>query len=222
MFFGTKTSEIATNSSCIIENHRDRSQQIQEQLEYYFSDSNIANNPSFKKLMQQSHDGFIPVDTFLKYNRFIELNTSSEEIIDAAKQSNILQVNDDNQKIKRIKKYVEDPKRKDRMVYINGFDDNETLENLYNLFSNSFGIINRVSMHHIKDNNNYRIFKGSVVVELESIEQANRIVAMKYFNYKGNNLFIIPLRTYETNVKKQSMTKNKKKNQIKCSKTTGN
>ncbi|XP_076039146.1 uncharacterized protein LOC143024182 isoform X3 [Oratosquilla oratoria] len=66
---------------------------IKKQVEYYFSDDNLANDIFMRRKM--SKDGYIPVSLIASFNRMKQLTQDVKLIIEVCKTSQLLQVKDE-------------------------------------------------------------------------------------------------------------------------------
>ncbi|EEA07833.1 La domain-containing protein [Cryptosporidium muris RN66] len=76
-------------------------QNIQKQIELYFSDANLRHDKYMLNILQTSEQGNIPISKILSFNKIISLKANSNDIIEALKNSKSLQVNVESQTICR-------------------------------------------------------------------------------------------------------------------------
>ena len=74
---------------------------IKNQIEYYFSDKNLSKDEFFHKLIKNSENGFVDINIFLKCNAIKKNNYTKNDIIEAIKLSNELELDETLTKIKR-------------------------------------------------------------------------------------------------------------------------
>merc|ERR1740131_338542 len=75
---------------------------IIRQVEYYFGDFNLPRD-KFLQEETKSDDGWVTMETMLKFKRLSELSKDEKVIVDALKQSKagLLEVSEDGSKIRR-------------------------------------------------------------------------------------------------------------------------
>jgi hypothetical protein len=59
---------------------------IRQQLEFYFSDSNLSKDRFLKQEIASNSDGYLKANTFLKFNKIRLLTTDLKEIVKSAKK----------------------------------------------------------------------------------------------------------------------------------------
>jgi len=66
--------------------------QIVEQVEFYFSDSNLIKDKFLKDLVNKDDEGYVPIETLLTFNRLKKLSNDATVISNALKASTFLKV----------------------------------------------------------------------------------------------------------------------------------
>ena len=152
---------------------------IIKQIEYYFGDVNIMKD----KFMQgeiKNDDGWITMETMLKFNRLKQLSDNVDVILNALKKSTsgLMEIHEGREKIRRSPDKpipAFDAKRredlKNRSIYAKGFPKTATMDDLINFFD-SYGPPDNIQMR--RDMN--RQFKGSVFVIFKTKEEADNFV----------------------------------------------
>ena len=79
----------------------DASADILWQMEYYFGDFNLPKDKFLKAQIDEAKEGWISLDIMLKFQRLANLSTDKELIIKAAKNSEILETNEEKLEIRR-------------------------------------------------------------------------------------------------------------------------
>lgn len=144
--------------------------QIREQMEFYFSDSNLMRDRFMKKQITESKDGFINLDIFLNFNKIKSLTLDTNIIGTALKQSELLQISEDGKRVKRTKP-VSSPKNiDDRTVYVECLPHNVDHEWVKKIFS-TCGQVLYVSIPRYKSTGDP---KGFAFIEFDSVEAANK------------------------------------------------
>lgn len=93
---------------------------ITEQLEYYFSGINLEKDKNFRKEIEESEDGSVSVDYFLKCNRMKYLQATEAEILEAGHNSQYLESNNEDKTIRSKEPFVSDPDRAKRIIRVKG------------------------------------------------------------------------------------------------------
>uniref|UniRef100_A0A8C6UQN5 HTH La-type RNA-binding domain-containing protein n=1 Tax=Neogobius melanostomus TaxID=47308 RepID=A0A8C6UQN5_9GOBI len=78
---------------------------VARQIEYYFGDHNLPRDKFLKEQLQVD-DGWVTLETMLKFNRLKSITTDSTVIVAALQKSKtgLLELSDDNTKIRRSPK----------------------------------------------------------------------------------------------------------------------
>ncbi len=80
-------------------------EELQSTLEYYLSNDNLQKDRYFSDLMQSDEDGFIPIKHFLLCPKIRRLRAGRLDIRKAVEASDVLEMNDKGDMIKRLKPY---------------------------------------------------------------------------------------------------------------------
>lgn len=90
---------------------------LREQIEFYFSDSNLSKDAYLKGIIAESEEGWVPLSKFLSFNKYALLHrlicrikaiTTEEGVIRAAlEKSQFLVMNEDKLCVRRRQPYVE-------------------------------------------------------------------------------------------------------------------
>ena len=88
-----------------------------KQMEFYFSDSNLAKDSFLRSKMAESENGWIPLSLFLTFNKsFLQfqlmhrikaITTDIHEIQKVLETSHVLMLNEDKSGVKRKTEYIE-------------------------------------------------------------------------------------------------------------------
>lgn len=154
------------------------------QMEFYFSPSNVDTNSFMKQLVNQEPDRYCPISVFMTFNKIIQMNITEDELLEACNASNDLEVDFARRMVRTKVPFKPDQRREYRTVCIYGLDQEENLESLLDLFAKAFGKVLRVEMKNRNRKGGQKYFSGVAYVELESEELANK-VAKEGFDYKG-------------------------------------
>lgn len=147
----------------------DDAKQIRKQVEFYFSDSNLATD-KYLFTMVSENAGWADlrsVANFKRMRRFQPFTT----IVAALRESTELEVDETGEKIRRkteLKPFSASNSPVSRSVYVKGFpEETKTLQIDLEKFFESFGEPRVVRLRRTDDGK----FKGSVFVEFATIEQ---------------------------------------------------
>lgn len=169
-----------------------KSEKILKQVEYYFGDINLPRDKFLQEEMKKDNT-WITLSTMLKFNRLASITTDVDLVAAALRDSHLVEVSDDCQKIRRnpdlplpenTLEYWQEIKR--RTVYMKGFPSETTLDEIAE-FMGRFGTPQNIIMRKTKGGKETpRIFKGSVFVTYEDQQQAKKLAAMKELKFKEN------------------------------------
>uniref|UniRef100_A0A1I7Z471 Lupus La protein n=1 Tax=Steinernema glaseri TaxID=37863 RepID=A0A1I7Z471_9BILA len=168
----------------------DKAAQIRRQVEYYFGDINLPRDKFLQDCLKED-EGWVTLDTMLKFKRLAQISSDKEEIAQALATSELIDVSDDNTKIRRSAD-IPVPENsleywqtiKNRTVYVKGFEEDAKLDDLLQFFTES-GNVDNVLMRRAKPS---KTFKGSVFVTFKTDEEAKVFVENDVKEYKGKEL----------------------------------
>ncbi|KAK4525773.1 hypothetical protein GAYE_SCF16G3682 [Galdieria yellowstonensis] len=145
---------------------------IKNQVEFYFSDSNLPRDKFLRSQTGEAGDGYVNLDIVANFKRLKSLTTDLSVIRTALKTSQLVELNEDKTKLRR--KYPLPPSisNKRKTIYVKGFPTEEEpqLESVVELFS-PYGVVRSVRFRRYPDT---KKFKGSAFIEFETEEQAQR------------------------------------------------
>lgn len=208
----------------------DVEKKIIRQIEYYFGDFNL---PRDKFLMEETkaNEGWVAMETMLKFKRLLDLSSDQEVITTAIKKSKagLMEVNEDNSKIRRNPEIplpentVESKTALEaRTVYVKGFDnENTTLDELLDHFNETNTNVVSVQMRNYgvgKGKEKVWKFKGSIFVTFKNTESATEFVENKDWKYKDRTMIIKFQKNYLEDKQKEIEDKKKNKAQGKGNK----
>lgn len=144
---------------------------ILQQMEFYFSDSNLAKERFLSQLIQ--NDPYVDVSIFLQFNKIRKLTSSLEDVTKAISKSELIELSEDKTKVRRklpikVKENVDEC-----TIYVERLKSDATHEWLTAIFS-EFGKVTYVSIPKYYQSN---IIKGFAFVEFETEESANAALA---------------------------------------------
>lgn len=162
---------------------------ILQQMEFYFSDSNLSKDRFMAQLLKDSPCKllliylynrfrhlflFLDVDLsiFLKFNKIRKLTQSVEDLQRALGKSELLELNEDKTKVIRKVPPKEKHNVDDCTIYVERIKPDATHEWLSSIFT-KFGKVAYVSLPRYKHN---RIIKGFAFVEFEKESEAQAVL----------------------------------------------
>lgn len=156
---------------------------IRKQVEFYFSDSNLPRDRFLLAKTEEDPLGFVPLSTLLTFNRLKKMGVASVEMLSAALKSSTLLVLDDTKtKVRRSNPLPKESMFPTRAVHLKGWvpgGPEPDLDHLHKLFSPS-GTVLSIKIRRWKDDAGAKHFRGSIFVEMDSPEAAERVAAENY------------------------------------------
>lgn len=179
---------------------------ILRQLEYYFGDSNLPSDKFLKAKMKENEEGYVDISVLLTFNRLKDLGATTEAIVSSLKSSSLLAANEAGTRLRRVKPLPDKPEFDSRSVVVSGWPVNgaePTIDEVIGLFAPCGKVLRIVlrrkyttpgghrdyQQHDAKGKgtgtkeegrDKQRKFIGSVFVEMESAEAAERVVAEEF------------------------------------------
>jgi len=208
-----------------VENISPQEKKIIRQIEYYFGDFNL---PRDKFLQEETKldDGWVAMETMLKFKRLADLSKDQAEIIAAIKLSKagLIEVAEDGSKIRRdpsipLPENTEASRKalEARTVYAKGFDkENTTLDELLDHFNETNSNVVSIQLRNWSDKRGKEKvwhFKGSIFITFKTEEAATEFVETKDFKYKDSPLEIKFQKNYFEDKAKENEFRKKKGHQ---------
>lgn len=78
-----------------------KEKQIKDQIEFYFSDSNLLKDKFLSNLITKDENGYVDLNIISNFNRMKKLTKKVKNIIKAIENSDLVELNDDKTKIRR-------------------------------------------------------------------------------------------------------------------------
>ena len=166
----------------------DTDSKIIRQVEYYFGDYNLSRDKFLKDIIKID-EGWVPMETMIKFQRLAKLSTDSKVILSSLKksESGLMEIDEEKEKIRRcpskplpddeeiLKEYTK------RSVYVKGFEkEKTTLDDLLDYFNKYDNVINVFMRNWTeKRDKSKKNFKGSVIVTFNDRESAEKFVALE-------------------------------------------
>ncbi|XP_026801457.1 lupus La protein [Pangasianodon hypophthalmus] len=168
---------------------------VAEQIEYYFGDHNLPRDRFLKEQIQLD-DGWVTLETMLKFNRLKSLTSDAAVIVESLRKSKtgLLEISEDQTKIRRspskpLPEYNEEYKDalKHKSIYMKGFPLDTTLDDIKDWLADK-GQVENIHMRKGPQ----KTFKGSIFAVLESEEAAKAFVARDDVKqFKGNDMIVL-------------------------------
>lgn len=168
----------------------DLNQKIIRQIEYYFSDVNLARDKFMQEELKKD-DGWLPLEVLTRFNRLKVLSSDIDEIVTALKdsKSGLLEIDEANKKIKRAQPLPEDLSEveaalKQNTVYVKGFPETLTLDELIAFFE-QYGKVSKIFMRRFPTT---KAFKGKVFVTFSTAEEVKAMLDVQELKYNDTKL----------------------------------
>lgn len=171
---------------------------IIRQVEYYFGDFNLPRD-KFLQEETKADEGWVTMETMLKFKRLADLSKEAGVIVEALKKSKsgLIAVSEDGTKIRRdpaipLPENTEDSRKalEARTAYAKGFDkENSTLDELLDYYNENNSDVVSIQMRNWSDKNKTTKekvwkFKGSIFLTFKTEDAAKAFVEDKEEKYK--------------------------------------
>eukprot|EP00041_Stephanoeca_diplocostata_P014518 m.267088 g.267088 ORF g.267088 m.267088 type:complete len:440 (-) comp19723_c0_seq1:1209-2528(-) len=143
---------------------------LQQQLEFYFSESNLRRDRYIRQKIDQHKHGFFPVSDILTFNRIKQLRASYEDIIDAIRSSHELELDKDNRHVRpAVDIEFRSPAECDTAtIYVEGFKLDSTQDSLKEKLQ-IYGNVQYISLPRHRAT---RALKGFAFIEFDNTSAA--------------------------------------------------
>ncbi|XP_041976086.1 la protein homolog [Aricia agestis] len=215
----TSESNGQENKESNVDEETDLDSAIIRQVEYYFGDVNLPRD-KFLREQVKLDDGWVPLEILIKFNRLAKLTTDTEVIAASLLKSTsgLLEVSDDNKKIRRSPEMplpeMNEERRKEllaRTIYAKGFPKDISLDELMKFFKQYDEVENIVMRKYQDRQTKKRIFKGSVFATFKTKEQATKFMEAKDVKYNDTDLIILWQENYLQQKQEEYATRKEKK-----------
>ncbi|XP_061390120.1 la-related protein 7 [Musca vetustissima] len=150
---------------------------IRAQMEFYFGDANLSKDRFLRQLIEK--DPFVPLETFLTFNKMKALTSRVEDIAKSLSNSQLLELDESQQKVRRKTPLVENRNVDDKTLYVEALPSTADHEWVRQIFER-FGKVEYISLPKYAKSHRIKEF-GFVEFEKEdSLKKA--IQAFKEFN----------------------------------------
>lgn len=173
---------------------------VARQIEYYFGDHNLPRDKFLKEQLQLD-DGWVTLETMLKFNRLKSITTDTAVIVTALQKSKtgLLDLSDDKTKIRRslnkpLPEFNDEYKAEiaHKSVYMKGFPLETTLDEIQE-WLNGKGNTENIQMRRTLQ----RQFKGSVFICFDGEEASKKFLERSDIRtFKDNELLVMSREAY--------------------------
>jgi len=184
-------------------------EQIRKQVEFYFSDSNYPRDKFLRGQAELSALGYVSLEIVASFARMKNLTTDLNVVIKALKnyKSPIIELSEDDKNIRRINPLPEEDTLTKKSIYAKKFPNDYTLEQVQQFFQ-PYGHVASVRLRRALN----RQFKGSVFVEFNTIEEAQKVSELK-LKFKNTDLIIMMKQEY-LNLKKEELQQKRENKKV--------
>ncbi|KAJ8907565.1 hypothetical protein NDN08_007676 [Rhodosorus marinus] len=174
---------------------------VKRQVEYYFSDVNLPKDKFLKGKVSDDPNGYVDLSIIISFNRMDQLKVSVEDTAKALESSEILQLSEDRQRVKRSTPLVELGPFEERAVYVSGFssDASPDLDDVRKVFE-AFGKVLSVKLRK----NAKGEFNGTAFVEYATHEDVEKALAETDLRLEGSDIVLVVLTIADFKSKRKS------------------
>ncbi|XP_051118386.1 la-related protein 6B [Andrographis paniculata] len=202
----------------------DAHQKIINQVEFYFSDINLATTDQLFKFMSKDPDGYVPLSVVASFKKIKSAVSDSTQLANILRSSNKLLVSEDGKKVKRQHPLTESEMEElqSRIIVAENLPEDHSHQNLMKIFS-SVGSVKSIRTCPPQNSNAgsssssksgkdglHSSGKFHAFVEYESVEAAEKAVAD--LNDEGNWRNCLKVRLLNKSSVKPANTRGKKAN----------
>jgi len=163
---------------------------VKKQVEFYFGDSNYPTDKFLRETSQKYKDNYIPIKVILSFKRMKELTQDAALVVKALEGSEVVEVDPTGNLLKRKQPLPSVDTSLPRCVYTKKWPLDTTLEKAQEFFS-QFGKVLAVRFRYCDKKSDTkdkpRKFKGSLLVEFSTVEEAQNVLTSKPI-YNDNQL----------------------------------
>uniref|UniRef100_A0A3P9KWN7 La-related protein 7 n=1 Tax=Oryzias latipes TaxID=8090 RepID=A0A3P9KWN7_ORYLA len=148
---------------------------VKKQVEFWFGDANLHKDRFLKKIIEESDDGYVDISVLTGFNRMKKLTTDPKLIARALKNSTLVEVNLEGNKVRRQQPLGDPPINSDSCtVYVELLPKDVSHSWIERVFSKC-GNVTYVSIPRYRTTGDS---KGFAFVEFENEEQAQKAIEM--------------------------------------------
>lgn len=110
---------------------------ITKQVEYYFSDANLATTEHLMRFISKDPDGFVPISVVASFKKIKALVQNNLLLANALRTSSKLIISDDKKKVRRVHPFTESDveELQSRIVVAENLPEDHSYQNLMKIFS---------------------------------------------------------------------------------------
>ncbi|XP_035005251.1 la-related protein 7 isoform X2 [Hippoglossus stenolepis] len=148
---------------------------VKKQVEFWFGDVNLHKDRFLRTLIDESEDGYVDISVLASFNRMKKLTTDTKLIARAVKNSSVVEVNLEGNKVRRQLPIGDIPDDTDsRTVYVELLPKDVTHSWIERVFTKCGNVV-YISIPRYKSTGDP---KGFAFVEFETEEQAKNAIEM--------------------------------------------
>ncbi|XP_002044652.2 la-related protein 7 [Drosophila sechellia] len=147
---------------------------IRGQMEFYFGDANLSKDRFLRRYVEQ--DPYVPLEIFLTFNKIKTLTQDVQQIAKALSNSQLLELDETNLKVKRRTKLPDQRDVNDKTLYVEALPANATHDWLKEVFSR-YGAVAYVSLPHYPGTKKIKEFAFIEFEKSGSLEKAVKAFA---------------------------------------------
>uniref|UniRef100_UPI0037E9A1A9 la-related protein 7 n=1 Tax=Semicossyphus pulcher TaxID=241346 RepID=UPI0037E9A1A9 len=148
---------------------------VKKQVEFWFGDVNLHKDRFLRKLIDDSDDGYVDISLLASFNRMKKLTTDTKLIARALKNSSVVEVNLEGNKVRRQFPIGDVPNNVDsRTVYVELLPKDVNHSWIERVFTKCGNVV-YVSIPRYKTSGDV---KGFAFVEFEKEEEAQKAIEM--------------------------------------------
>jgi lupus La protein len=150
---------------------------LKKQFEFYFSDVNLSKDVFLKSKMAEHPEGFVPLSTFLLFNRVKAATQSVDDLIDALEGCDGLIIDPSAKLIRRAAPLPDSIQVDEQTVYAKPIPPSASLEELQSFFG-QYGTVRAVWRRYFGGSSgDHKNIKPSVFVVFGSRGEAEAFIA---------------------------------------------
>ncbi|KAJ8665061.1 hypothetical protein QAD02_006723 [Eretmocerus hayati] len=164
---------------------------IKNQVEFYFGDVNMQRD-EFLIRITKLDDGWVPMSTMLKFRLLASMSRSIPTIIKALRDSELIEISDDEKKIRRkpvkvLPEYNEEYRKAQeaKTIFLKGFPLDTPMQELIDYFEPQ-GVVNIFIRKDMKGTGYF--FNGSLYVQFKTVHDARAFLERESVKYNGTEL----------------------------------
>ncbi|XP_068444378.1 la-related protein 7 [Clinocottus analis] len=148
---------------------------VKRQVDFWFGDVNLHKDRFLKKIIDESDDGYVDLSLLASFNRMKKLTSDTKLIARALKDSSVVEINLEGDKVRRLFPIGDVPNDVDeRTVYVELLPKDVSHSWIEKVFTTCGNVV-YVSIPRYKTSNDP---KGFAFVEFETGEQAQKAIEM--------------------------------------------